>query len=590
MPTKPQAPTSATKAAKPTRKRPSATAAPAADAHVAPSAGFGEDPPILGANPFVGLNRRQIGAALGRLLQRVVVEPGVAIASGVEAAGQLVKVAVGRSEVGPGPGDKRFVDSVWADHPLYRRLLQTYFVQCRAISRLVDEVELDHKSRERARFAVSLLTEAAAPTNYLVTNPTALAKAVETRGQSLMNGLRHFTHDLRHNGGMPSMVDTRPFKVGVNIAATPGQVVHRSEVFELIQYAPSTDQVYERPFVAIPPQINKYYFTDLAPGRSMVEYAVVAGIPYFAVSWRNPTAAQRDWNLETYVSACKEAIEVACDISGAENANVIGICAGGITLSCLLGHLAATGNPLVHSATLMVAGLDTEQESMVGMLSSKATLNAARSRSQRKGVLDGDELGKVFAWLRPNDLVWNYWVNNYLLGENPPAFDILFWNSDTTRLPAGLHSDFLELFSSNGLARPGTMKILGTPVDLGAVKTDTYIVAGATDHIIPWAGAYQSTQMFGGATEYVLSNSGHIQAIVCPPGNKKSSYLTRPGPPPPDAMQWRAEATPNPGTWWDHWLVWLTERSGDKRAAPTELGNDRHPPLEAAPGRYVLQK
>jgi polyhydroxyalkanoate synthase len=342
--------------------------------------------------------------------------------------------------------------------------------------------------------------------------------------------------------------------------------------------------------VAIPPQINKYYFTDLAPGRSMVEYAVAAGIPYFALSWRNPTAAQRDWNLETYVSACKEAIEVACDITGTDDANVIGICAGGITLSCLLGHLAATGNPLVHSTTLMVAGLDTEQESMVGMLSSKATLNAARSRSQRKGVLDGSELGKVFAWLRPNDLVWNYWVNNYLLGQNPPAFDILFWNSDTTRLPAGLHSDFLELFASNGLARPGTMKILGTLVDLGAVKSDTYVVAGATDHLIPWAGAYQSTQMFGGTTEYVLSNSGHIQAIVCPPGNKKSSYLTRPGPPPPDAMQWRAEATPNPGTWWDHWLVWLTQRSGEKRAAPTALGNDRHPPLEAAPGRYVLQK
>jgi polyhydroxyalkanoate synthase len=405
----------------------------------APEGPFGEDPPILGANPFVGLNRRQIGAALGRLLQRVVVEPGVAIASGVGAAGELVKVAVGRSEVAANPGDKRFADSVWADNPLYRRLLQTYLVECRAITRLVDEVELDNKSRERARFAVSLLTEAVAPTNYLASNPTALAKAVETRGQSLMNGVRHFTHDLRHNGGMPSMVDTRPFKVGVNIAATPGQVVHRTEVFELIQYAPSTDQVYERPFVAIPPQINKYYFTDLAPGRSMVEYAVAAGIPYFAVSWRNPTSAQRDWNLETYVSACKEAIEVACDISGSDDANVIGICAGGITLSFLLGHLAATGNALVHSTTLMVAGLDTEQESMVGMLSSKATLNAARSRSQRKGVLDGNELPRSSRGCDPTIGVE---LRQQLPARGEPPAPTFF--SGTRHHGAGRPPDFLE--------------------------------------------------------------------------------------------------------------------------------------------------
>jgi polyhydroxyalkanoate synthase len=240
--------------------------------------------------------------------------------------------------------------------------------------------------------------------------------------------------------------------------------------------------------------------------------------------------------------------------------------------------------------TLTVAGLDTEQESMVALLSSKAAINAARARSQRAGVLDGDDLGKVFAWMRPNDLVWNYWVNNYLMGENPPAFDILFWNADTTRLPAGLHSDFLELFSSNGLARPGTMKILGTPIDLGAVKSDVYVVAGATDHIIPWVGAYQATQLFGGNTEFVLGSSGHIQSIVCPPDNKKSSYLTRAGTPPADAMAWREGATRNAGTWWDHWLGWLAARSGDQRAAPTSLGNDRHPPLEAAPGRYVLQK
>jgi poly[(R)-3-hydroxyalkanoate] polymerase subunit PhaC len=267
-----------------------------------------EDPPVLGANPFVGLTRRQVGAALGRLLGRVAFEPGVVVTGGLDAARQLLDVARGRNDLAPDPSDKRFADPAWANNPFYRRLLQAYLVERDALFRLVDEVGLDPKSRERARLALSLVTEAAAPTNTLLGNPSALAKAWQTRGQSLAAGLRHLRHDLRHNGGMPSMVDTRPFKVGENIAVTPGEVIHRSEVFELIQYAPAGSRTFRRPLVVIPPQINKYYISDLAPGRSFVEHTVAAGIPYFAISWRNPTPAQRDWDLATYVSACKEAI------------------------------------------------------------------------------------------------------------------------------------------------------------------------------------------------------------------------------------------------------------------------------------------
>jgi polyhydroxyalkanoate synthase len=553
-----------------------------------PPGGFDrDDPPVLGANPFVGLTRRQVGAALGRLLGRVSVEPGVVVTGAVETARQLVDVALGRSEVAPDPADKRFVDRAWTSSPVHRRLLQAYLVERNALIRLVDDVELDHKSRERARFALSLVTEAAAPTNTLLGNPSALGKAWQTRGQSLVTGLRHFRHDLRHNGGMPSMVDTRPFKVGENLAVTPGQVIHRSELFELIQYAAAGSRAFRRPLVAIPPQINKYYISDLAPGRSFVEHAVAAGIPYFAVSWRNPTPAQRDWDLAAYVSACKEAVEVACDISATSDANVAGMCAGGITLACLLGHLAATDESLVNSATFMVAGLDIAGESTVGILTSRASIEAARSRSQRRGVLDGRDLARMFAWLRPNDLVWNYWVNNYLLGQNPPAFDILYWNADSTNLTAGLHSDFLDLLDSNGLARPGSLEVLGTPVDLGKVRCDAYVVAGATDHIIPWTAAYQTTQLLGGDSQFVLGSSGHIQAIVNPPGNKRSRFLTRPGPAPPDPLEWRAGATTSEGSWWDHWLRWLGERSGGQRRAPAKPGNRRHPPIEAAPGRYV---
>ena len=339
-----------------------------------------DDPPVLGANPFVGLTRRQVGAALARLAQRVAVEPAVAAAAAVDATGQIIRVGVGRSDIVPSAGDRRFADKAWQNNPAFRRLMQAYLVEQQAAHRLIDDVELDDKSRARAHFALSLVTEALAPPNNLLTNPNALAKAAQTRGQSLLAGARHFAHDLRHNGGMPSQVDTRPFTVGGNLATTPGQVVYRSEVFELIQYRETAAKVHHRPLVAIPPQINKYYITDLAPGRSLVEATVAAGIPYFTLSWRNPTPEQRDWNLDAYVAAAREAIQVAADISRSDAVNTVGLCAGGVTLAALLGHLAASGqSALVHSATFLVAGLDTATETTVTRLMSRRAVEAART-------------------------------------------------------------------------------------------------------------------------------------------------------------------------------------------------------------------
>jgi poly[(R)-3-hydroxyalkanoate] polymerase subunit PhaC len=545
-----------------------------------------DDVPILGANPFVGLTREQVVAALARLAQRVAAEPGAAAATAVDALAELVRIGVGRSDVTAARGDRRFVDAVWQGNPLFHRLMQAYLVHDQAAHRVIDEVELDTKSRARAHFAMSLITEALAPTNSLLTNPNAMAKAVQTRGQSLVAGARNFGHDLRHNGGMPSQVDTRPFEVGRNIATTRGNVVHRTDVFELIQYEETTERVHERPIVVIPPQINKYYITDLAPGRSLVEGTVAAGFPYFALSWRNPTPEQRDWNLDTYVAACREAIGVACDIAGTPDANVVGVCAGGVTLAALLGHLAATGEAaVVNSVTFLVTGLDTATETVITSLASRRAVEAARTRSRRAGVLSGDDMAKVFAWLRPNDLVWNYWVNNYLLGENPPAFDILFWNDDTTRLPAGLHSDFLDLYLTNGLVN-GTLDALGTPADLSKVMCDSFVVAGYTDHIIPWEGAYRTTQVLGGDSQFVLSTGGHIQAILNPPGNLKASYLIS-DEVPATAAAWREGATQVQGSWWTRWHEWLGARSGVTRAARNRVGDAAHAPLEAAPGRYV---
>jgi polyhydroxyalkanoate synthase len=544
---------------------------------------------VPSANPLVGPTAPELAIALGRVVPHLAVRPAKVLAKTLRTSGDLVEVLAGRSDVGPEAADKRFSDPAWATSPVYRRLMQAYLVQTRAALDLVDEVELDQRNRVRARFALSLLTEAAAPTNTVLGNPKALARAGQTKGRSLVAGFRHMVDDLRHNGGMPATVDRRPFTVGGNLAVTPGHVVHRTDVFELIQYTPATSATFSRPLVAFPPQINKFYISDIGPGRSLIEHMVGVGISYFAVSWRNPTAAHRHWNLDTYVAACKEAIDVACEITGSPDANVLGMCAGAITMAGLLGHLAATGDPIVNSATFLVAGLDTAAESQIGMLASRAAVAAARARSRRAGYLDGRDLAKVFAWLRPNDLVWNYWVNNYLLGQDPPAFDILYWNADTTRLPAGLHSDFLDLSTSNGLAE-GTLSVLDTPVDLGKVTIDAYVLAASTDHIVPWQAAYRTTQLLGGDTEFVRSSSGHIQAIVNPPGNPKSSYRTRPGAPPAEAEAWLDESDQHAGSWWDHWTAWLAARSGDQRAAPPEPGSPQHPPLGSAPGSYVHEQ
>jgi len=309
---------------------------------------------------------------------------------------------------------------------------QSYLATRDSVLAAPDEVDLDDKSAARARFVLMQLTEALAPTNSLLTNPAAIKKAASTKGRSLMAGGRHLAHDVRHNGGLPSQVDTRPFVIGATIAVTPGSVVYTSEVFELIQYRPSTRRVAERPVLVVPPQINRYYFLDLAPSRSFVEHAVAQGLQVFMMSWRNPGPEHRHWGLDTYVQACLEAVEAANEITRSERCNVIGFCAGGLTVACLLGHLGAIGSEAVGAAALAVAGIDTEARSAINLFASRRSVASSIARSRRKGLLDGRSLSRTFAWVRPNDLVWNYWVNNYLMGENPPAFDVLAWNSDAT--------------------------------------------------------------------------------------------------------------------------------------------------------------
>jgi len=564
------------------RRRPAGTGRP-------PDIGERAADAILGANPFVGIDAQDLAGAVAVWLRRVAQGSGLLSASGGELARGLAGILAGRSDIGPAGRDERFSDPAWSENPAYRRLMQSYLLVSSQLRTLVERSDLDRPTAERALFALSLLTEAAAPTNTLAGNPAAIRRTIQTRGQNLARGLRNLALDLVSNGGMPSQVDPRPFRVGDNLAATPGAVVYRDAVMELIQYAPTTETVGERPLLLVPPQINKYYVLDLAPGRSFIEHAVAQGVTLFAISWRQPTAQHRDWGLDTYVGAARQAAEVACEITGSADCNVLGVCAGGITVALLLGHLAARGDGRVHSATLGVTMLDTSTDSVVGGLASDRAVAAARWRSGNRGYLDGREMARLFAWLRPNDLIWNYWVNNYLMGNDPPAFDVLYWNSDTTRLPAALHAEYLDLFQRNPLIGSGDITVLGTPIDLRQVRCDCYVLAGSSDHIVPWEACYRIPRVVGGRTEFVLSSSGHIQSIVNPPGRSGASYRTNPRRP-RDPRAWLARAERHGGSWWGHWAEWVGARSGERRPAPPALGNGTHPARDGAPGRYVRER
>jgi len=338
----------------------------------------------------------------------------------------------------------------------------------------------------------------------------------------------------------------------------------------------------------VPPQINKFYIFDLSPGKSIVEYLVQSRFQVFVVSWRNPTPAQRNWDMQTYVAALLEAIEAIREITKTEDVNLHGACSGAMTLAALLGSLAAHRRRLVNAATLMVAVLDSSAQSQLGLFATPEAISAAKQNSAAKGVLEGQEMGRVFAWMRPNDLVWNYWVSNYLMGNTPPAFDILYWNNDTTRLAARFHAELLDIFAANLFTKPGAIRILNAPINLSEVDCDKFVVAGVTDHITPWKGVYNTARIFGGTTEFVLSSSGHIQSLINPPGNPKAKFYLN-SKLPPDPEQWLAEAQPISGSWWEHWRRWLQARSGNIRPASQTLGSERYRPLERAPGTYVTE-
>lgn len=524
------------------------------------------------------------GRALASRPRRVVSRAGALTAD-------LAKVALGSSEIAPSRRDRRFVDPAWTENPLLRRLVQSYLATARAAEGLAQDVPMEWRDAERVRFAVENLMEALAPSNNPLTSPVAWKAAIDTGGLSAVRGLRNLVRDLAASPRVPSMVDRSAFVVGEDLARTEGAVVLRTPVFELIQYTPVTETVRKEPLLIIPPTINKFYVLDLAPQRSLIAHLVASGQQVFVVSWRNPDARHSKWGFDVYVQAILDAMAGVREIVDVERTHVLAACSGGILAAMAASHLKQTeGDDQLASLTMLVTVLDQARVGTTGAFVDEQTAATAIAASRRKGYLDGRQLAEVFAWLRPSDLIWNYVVNNYLQGKQPPAFDILAWNADTTRMTARLHADFLHLALENALVRPGGATVLGQDVDLRKVEVDTYVVAGVADHLCTWQSCYRSAQLFGGNTRFVLSTSGHIAALVNPPGKLKSSFTVHDQPldPAMDPATWRDQAAQQQGSWWVDYVAWLSARSGQDVPAPASLGSSHHRVLEAAPGSYVL--
>lgn len=567
---------------------------------------------LTGAHAFVGSRWGEALASGGELL-RVLGSHPVALARAQAGLSlEMARIALGRSKLRPGPDDRRFRDSAWRDNPVFSRLLQGYLAWSNALLELVHGLRIPADQRRRLLFVAEHLVAAGAPSNLFLTHPGFYSAAARTHGLSIFSGVRHLLEDVRRNRGLPRQVDESAFRVGRNLATTEGAVVYRDDVFELIQYSPRTPEVDAQPVLACPPQINKYYVLDLAPEKSFVRYALERGQQVFMISWRNPTAAQRDWDLATYVRATAHAIDVVREITGDQPVKLLGACAGGLTAAVTLAWLAGQGDQSkVSCLSLFVTMLDSPRARRLARVADDTAVAAALSRSQFSGVLDGADMARTFAWLRPNELIWHFVVNNYVLGNPPPAFDVLYWNSDSTRLPAALHADLLMIYRNNRLRSGGDFAIDGVAIDMAAIDRDVFMVAGARDHITPWQACYRSMQMFRANRRFVLGSAGHVQSLLCPPadwtprsekaaaddvdvdvGRSAASddarfYINDDYSLDPAA--WRRSARVQNGSWWPAWVSWCECHGGERRPAPAVYGNDEYEPIDPAPGRYVRQ-
>ncbi|WP_328327652.1 alpha/beta fold hydrolase [Kribbella sp. NBC_00382] len=532
------------------------------------------------------------GKALVATLSRSATRPAGLAAAALTFAGSMSKLGPATAAVllanGAGKDtratDRRFADAAWSSNPAFFALRGVYQAACQWGEDVLAVGSDDPVVEAKAALAGQVLADALAPTNFLLTNPAALRRAAETGGLSLVKGATNFVGDLLTNGGKPRQVDSSSFEVGRNLAATPGKVVFRNDLMELIQYAPQTESVRAVPLLAIPPWINKYYVMDLAPGRSFLEWAVQHERTVFVMSYRNADASMNGVTMDDYLSRgpCA-ALDVITEITGSSTVDLAGLCIGGAMTAMTAAYLAQSEPDRVGTVTLLNTLLDYRDPGALGVFTDEASVARLEEQMARSGFLDGEKMAGTFDVLRPNQLIFNYVVSNWLLGETPPAFDILVWNADTTRIPATLHSSYLRSLYVDNLLASGQLELGGCRLNLGDVTNDAYVVGAVNDHIVPWTASYEATQLLGGDVRYVLSSGGHIAGIVNPPGPK--AWFEAAAENPADAGDWRAAAKQHPGTWWTDWDAWAAERAGPMVAPPDR--SVEHPPLCDAPGEYI---
>ncbi len=487
--------------------------------------------------------------------------------------------------------DRRFSDPAWAANPMAAFTAATYLLNAKTLAQMAEAVETDDKTRARIRFTVEQLTAAAAPSNFMALNAEAQKKALETKGESISKGLQNLLKDMQQ--GHISMTDESLFHVGKNVATTEGAVVFENELFQLIEYKPLTEKVYEKPFLLVPPSINKFYILDLQPENSVVRYAVAQGHRTFLVSWRNPDASLATATWDEYIeNAVIKAINVTQEISGSKTINALGFCVGGTMLGTALAVLAARGEKPVASATFLTSMLDFSDTGVLDLFIDEGFVSYREKEMGQGGLMKGGDLASTFSFLRPNDLVWNYVVGNYLKGETPPPFDLLYWNSDSTNLPGPFYAWYLRnTYLENNLTKPGKATVCGQKIDLGKVDIPVYIYGSREDHIVPINGAYATTQYLPGKKRFVMGASGHIAGVINPPAkNKRCYWIREDGKLPKTQAEWMEGAVEHPGSWWTDWSTWLASQAGKEIAAPKTYGKGKYKAIEPAPGRYVLAK
>ena len=498
----------------------------------------------------------------------------------------------------PPKADPRFASAAWATNPVAKFAADMYLLNSQTMRALVDAVQTDAKTKSRLVFAMEQASAALAPSNFLAMNADVLQKAVASQGASLAAGLKNMLHDIQQ--GHVSMTDESVFEVGKNVATTEGAVVFENEFFQLLEYKPLTDEVYETPFLFVPPCINKYYILDLQPENSLIRYTVSQGHRTFVISWRNPDTSMDEKTWDDYIEqAAIKAISTVQTVTGSDKINALGFCVGGTILGTALAVLAARGEKPVASLTLLTSMLEFSDTGILDIFIDESSVAYREAEMGKKGLLKGQDLASTFSFLRPNELVWNYVVGNYLKGETPPPFDLLYWNSDSTNLPGPFYAWYLRnTYFENNLAKPDRLTVCGEKIDLRRLDMPAYIYGSREDHIVPIGGAYASTQLLPGLKRFVMGASGHIAGVINPPQKKKRSYWTHPGLEsegadqkfPAAQAQWLLGSTEHPGSWWTDWSAWLADFAGEKTAAPTAYGNAAYCAIEAAPGRYVKER